>query len=230
MIKKMLIKDNEAGSHITLIAILLIAIVAIGAIYFMGTGEGDDTVWPDPIDTDDAQLGDWGQEILIKYEDGTLQSVKPLIDNPTLTIWYEGKSITGVQYRLKAKASGGSDTKVSINPTGYSVECVTFKASNPAIPVDSYTLGAGGNIIDLYANDVWKTLVVWDAYITGMIGSSLSDGTYNVAFTPQGNLEYKVGSDAWKVGSNPDMISLIFTKTGSGGQIVVVFGGSAIPG
>ena len=35
--------------------------------------------------------GEWGQKIILEYADGTLQSVKTLVDNPTLAVEHEGK-------------------------------------------------------------------------------------------------------------------------------------------
>ena len=214
-------KDVNAGGHTTLIVIILIAIIAVGALYFMnGTGSSD--YWEDPIDENDPSTGTFGQEIILEYADGTLQSVKPMVDG--LTIWHDEKEVTAMEYNLKAQASGDSSTSITIDSSGYTVSCCTYTPLNPSICKNTHYFYGTTFPDTIKADGTWNNIESFYSGINEFFPSSLADGIWYVYFKPEGSLKYKVGSGSWESANLPKGLHLGFVKqTDSGGQIVINF-------
>jgi hypothetical protein len=219
MLKK-IIKNNEASSKIFAIIIIVVAVIIAGVYFILTTGE--DPYWKDPIGGDIS--GDWGQEVILEYADGTLQSVKPMIDNPTLAVEHQGKEVNGFTWKLKGKASG-TQSKVLIDVSGYMVKMKTIKYGT-STQVHSHDLRFSG-VKEIDVDNAWHTVCNGGGSIGVIVPKSLADGKYRVFFDSMGIIKYKINND-WPIANNPDTVSLLFEKTtDSAGNLSITFEGEA---
>jgi len=165
---------NEIAGFATLAICIMTAIsfgISIGA-------------WEAPFwitDFDDAS-GDWGEDIIVTYADGTTESVKGISDNhwSTMSIQNDGsKPISSLQYCINAKipTSDVFDTSEYRCDISIVQDGIEFYQTSYAI-VD---------YVDIKANEWTRAITVTLDIQT--ISSSWNDGTYCISFENAGTLE-----------------------------------------
>src|SRR4030042_4062664 len=106
-----IIKDIKAGA-VPIVAVLIILVIIIaGIVFYIGPGGSSSTSYWETKN----EFGTWGQEIIIGYEDGSTQSLKMMLDEPTLSVWVGDKQISSLQYKLSATATGTGYSSVGVN-------------------------------------------------------------------------------------------------------------------
>lgn len=211
------------------IFIIAIAVILIG--FSIATSDG---TWSSPMEdndgteTDGITGSDWGQEIILEYEDGTLQSLKPQFDNPILSLYdTSGNKINGIYYILKAKASGGPGA-VDIDISDYRYDfklnqAAAFVYTKTMNPNYFYTTGK----VTVEADGNWQQVLKIHSTVGEMGANSVDDGTYDFYVVPTGTLSYSIDDgETWKTANIPGDIAFTVNieDGGGGGQFVISFG------
>jgi len=87
--RKKVRKNNEAGVA-PLVGLGIVVIIIVVALIFYSTSGSEyweSAAWNNAT---------WGQDVVIEYEDGTLQALKPAFDNPTLAMTHQGKTVVAL--------------------------------------------------------------------------------------------------------------------------------------
>jgi len=216
------------------IALLFVFIIVIAVIVMGISIATSDGTWSSPMKDDDGteteeiSNSDWGQEIILEYEDGTLQSLKPQFDNPILGLYdTSGNKINGIYYILKAKASGGPSS-VKIDITNYRYD---FKLNHAATFVYTKTMNPNffysNPKITVSADGSWQEVFKIHSTVDEMGANSVEDGTYDFYVVPTGSLKYSIDNgQTWNTANVPGDIAFTINIEGGGGggQFVISFG------
>lgn len=191
-----MINDNALINQIAGFATIAICIMtAISFLISIGAWEAP--FWISDIDDVDGQ---WGEDIVVVYTDGTTESVKGISNNywSTMSIQNDGsKPIEMLQYCLNAKIP----TSDSFDITGY--ECTVSVVDQDNI-ILYHTTHTYVNSVSIEANQ-WVRIVTVSLDIES-ISEGLNDGFYTVSFENAG---------AIKGISIPDIRSIDITITES---------------
>lgn len=171
---------------IIVVAIVILAIVAVAY-----------TVLSDSIWEDDTDFGNWGQEIILEYADGSSEPLKPL---SLFSLMYDGKTLAAIRYRLSAKASGVGYDYAEIDLESYSLQITITGHESPPF-VHEFTVN-GFVTYDIGMNNEWYTITNEriDADLFDPNGETLPIGLYTITITPTGSIFYRgfmVGRTGW---------------------------------
>lgn len=165
---------NEIAGFATLAICIMTAIsfgISIGA-------------WEAPFwitDFDDAS-GDWGEDIIVTYADGTTESVKGISDNhwSTMSIQNDGsKPISSLQYCINAKIP----TSDVFDTSEYRCD-ISIVQDGIEFYQTSYTTTDHINVV---ANE-WTRIITVTLDIES-VSCNWNDGTYTVSFENMGTIE-----------------------------------------
>ena len=208
------------GKIIGIIAIIIvITLVAVGFSYFSYTGE-------EPYWETATEFGDWGQEIVLTYEDGTEQTLKILYDNPTLSVWHSGKEVTWISYRLNGKATGTGYSSITYKLVNYQFRIQTKMGSSVVNSVDqtmSHT--SGSKPVD----GSWNLIFDYPRTVGTYFPSSLSPGMYTLIFSSiGGNIQYSADGESYQTVSSPPPLTITMeVKTDKTLSVVISAGYTA---
>jgi len=188
-----------------LLGLGIAVIVVVAAIALVFPREEASPYWET-----ETQFGSWGEEILIEYEDGTVQSLKVLQNIPAQKLTYEGDRVNTIWYVFKAKATG----------TGYTAAVIKFTSLSVAMKVTkggtqhwsgSDSFGTFDRSISL--DDQWHTVNVkaGESWADIFDAKNLPAGTYTISFTPSGSAKY--WGDPGQTESDATSITLPAGKT-----------------
>lgn len=216
---KIFSRNKEAGVKIVSIVIVIIIIALALSVYFL-VSPGSSKYWEDSF-----AGGSWGQEIILTYADGTLQSVKPMLEPGA--VYDLNKEVSHITYKLSGKASGNEYSSVKIKTSGYMVNVENRKQPQQTV-VDTYTCLGGDTIKTINVDDAWHEVATWVISVGELFAPGLDDGPYMVFFKPDGILQYQVGSSAYQNADTPSSIYIILNVIGgSTGSFVISFKGEA---
>jgi len=190
-----------------IILIIGIAVFAIigSALYFSGY------FTPEYFE-EKTSFGDWGTNIIIRYEDGTNDSLSMVMNKPMSTVYYNNKAIIGFDYNLNAKVTGTgyTDATVTLNSYTLTVTCLGVLGSMPKTTTYDYSLISGGNNIPLDgAFHSIGGVAVFPAK-TKFDAAPFSPGPVYITFTPTGTVTYKGNPDGTtQTGSMPSPVKII---------------------
>lgn len=204
---------NTKAIGIILGVIIIVAAIAAGYVYLT---EEEEDIWETETD-----FGSWEQDIEFMYADGTTMSVRRIIDEPALAVYYDNKEVTGYYYILYATATGTSQDWVTIDRSDYKIQCTGIVGSVYVIE------GLGSK--DIKTDGVTYKVFEQQVPISYAFPTDTPPGKYVLAFIPQGTLRYKVAG-VWQSASLPNMIQLnmeVKDDGGGGGNIIVTFTGEA---
>jgi len=163
-----------------LAALCTIGICAMTFISFgITTGMWEPMFWISDFDDVDGQ---WGEDLIVVYTDGSDESVKDLSNSiwSTMAIENEGsRPIEALQYCLNAKIP----TSDSFDITGY--ECIVTIAQNDMVAYR--TTHTYVNSVSIEANQ-WVRIVTVSLDIES-ISEGLDNGLYTVSFENAGTIE-----------------------------------------
>lgn len=192
------------GTIVIVFAIVIGLVIAFGMNVF--AGEKWVSTWGDEDDSE------WGQEIILEYADGTLQTLKPLFDNKALAVTHEGNTVVGVYYRLsgKASATGYDSVSVRLKQMDLRMEAKQGSSLEHGVTIDLY--GEWSNDQNLPLDNAWHLLGQYHFSTlnndpTG-IAYDLSPGTYTISFRALGTLTYSVDGGSWVSATLPGTISI----------------------
>lgn len=223
-------KDTRKEANVAIIGIILTLLLVMVIIFVFYTTSSDpnwETPWNDntiPFGEDDTSYedydtapigkidGTWGTEIIVKYEDGSTESLKPAFDKiGTLSIWHNDKKVTGIRYILKGKAEGTGHNNVDVNIENYEL---TWKLTRGNSIVNDFTIKASGSSTSDWGSYIktipldgeWK--IIWSETISieKLAPDSLPVGSYTVSVIPGGILECKKRGER-ATGKLPGMIT-----------------------
>lgn len=137
------------------ILVIFCLLAVTGYLFYRAVGHTDETSW-----------GSWYQEYQIAYTDGT---------TAPLSLYHNSKSVSSVEYLLKATVNSGSKT------IDYSNYRLNVKVNNVIVDFKEFT---GSKTISY--QDGETQLLYASLPLTGLRG--LSNGTYAVSFVPSGSI------------------------------------------
>ena len=163
-------------------------IIAIVAVILIASGIFFATVFADTRWTDKTEFGEWGQEILLEYEDGSTSNI--------LGIYHNDKKVSAFRYILTAKATGDFDY-VEIDLSNYQIE-VFIQNTN-----DMHGITRNDFVSkDIMCDNQWANLC--NIKITDEDLNPPSDqlpfGDYVISIQPGGSINYRgfmVGRTDW---------------------------------
>ena len=163
---------NEIAAFAT-VAICIMTFISFG----ITTGMWEAPFWISDIDAD----GQWGEDIIVTYDDGTTESVKGISNNywSTMSIESDGsKPISSLQYCINAKIP----TSDSFDTLGY--ECmISIFQDDIDFYQDTY---ATVHFVDVKA-DEWTRIVTVPLCVECVSGG-LNNGVYTVSFENIGTI------------------------------------------
>ena len=201
-----------------LIIVAIIVIVMLGILAW-GTNFGSSSYWET-----ENEFGIWQDELIVEFSDGSTQSLKLINEgeNKPLTVYYGGKAITKVNFKLSAKATGEGYDGAEIDTTGFGYDGKIYKGSTEK---DSWAYKITDMIYRCSLGST-KELLNSNYYMSNLDNnpSKFPDGDYTIKFIPKGTVKYRgypSGGD-WTSATLPPTRTLDITiQRGGGGQIVV---------
>lgn len=167
----------------------------------------------------ETEFGQWGEEILIEYVDGTTQSLKMIQDSEgkLLGVFYQGQEIDRLSYIIYGKATGEGYGSATVDIDTLQVRWEIERGS-------SHNSVADGEVT-LYLNQETYLYGV-DLYLKNHMNGQphlYPDGSYVIKFTPLGSVRYKGNPGGnWKQATLPPGKSITVTvDRGTTAQIVV---------
>lgn len=160
----------------SVVVVAVISLVLVAGYYYVVGGVSQENP---------NEFGSWRQQVFVVYDDESMQPLN--IAFPSLTVYHDGKIVTGVRYFLDAKTktiSSGEYIELDFNNYNVVFEVSTqqhvykYSGGNPTVPCD----GQYHNIISTEVS-------------ISQITSSLPDGTYTLAITPTGTADYRSSGD-----------------------------------
>jgi len=204
------------GKILGIVAILVIVMLAFVTIVVIA-GDG---IWSTPWEDDDDDDipdsgsigGEWGQEIVIEYADGTSESLKSSMDSlqTKLSINIGGKEVSMIKYNLKAKATGVGYNLVDVDLQNY---VASWNLNDGNTVVNTVTTTASNyppTIRTIEVDGSWHTVFGVTRDATTIAPSDLAAGTYTLSLVPSGSLSYEKDG-AWIDADLPDTISFEVT-------------------
>lgn len=191
-----------------IIGIGIVAVIICAALFLIvSTGDG---LWNEP-----NEIGEWGQEIILTYADGTSGSFKIIQDgqNNPFIIKNAGVTITSITYNLKASATGDFTTvqiknkatntefqmwtKLHSGTTWTIVDTATPLAIDVSVPVTGV-----------------MTTVYTKTWQCSAIESQVPTGDFDLRFQFAGDFEYKAnGQTAFTTLAQPTPLIITLTKS-----------------
>jgi|GEM_PF-5329670 len=177
------------------LAILLIAIVAIGAVVTVYAFYSGEEYWET-----ETVFGKWQEKIVVEYEDGTTDSLKILEDHEALplSVKYDGKNVKTLTYQIYAVATGEGYDSFDID---WFYTTTTIEDSSGSIiygPAKSSTGTKTGLSLD---NS--HQLVSIGIGIKATIDDE-PEGAYTVIFGTERDIQYKGNpGGSWQTAENP---------------------------
>jgi len=177
---------------------IIIMLVAVGFVYTGGTEYFEDKFG------DNSLGGSLGQEIILEYEDGSFQAIKPIMDSSILSVWSGSKKVNGIWYKLNSKASGTGYTDVTLDFSKYDVT-VNVKSGTSTVKSKLYDDRITRGSVQtrtIPLDDNWykigETFMPCSsaAGTGGWIGG-VSPGKYTVELVPSGSLSYTPSGEEW---------------------------------
>ena len=181
-------------NKIVIIAVIVIGIILLGLAFSGATNPYIETPF---------EQGVFGQEIKLNYADGSEDNLKIVAGNAILALFSDGKKVTSMSYRLRAKFTGdynsvdidmsGYKIYIDSQKTAYDIYSCRYGVGEPFSWQDGLQLKSG-----VYQKtDDWITLCHTAIYPTGIIpeianGVSVPDGIYTVNVIPTGAITYTV--------------------------------------
>ena len=201
--------------------IIVVLVIAAGiVIYLYPELTGSEPYWETP-----NEFGSWGQELILEYEDGTSQSVKPLVENELLSVYHSGKKVTGYQYKIKGKASGVGWDTVEVD---FSEFVVTVNSKDASDDIWNFYPHSFTSVTSFSVDDQWYSLCSISGGITNVFLDEMRSGIYTLNFVPSGSIRYKANPDGdWEIGNLPDCIGLTMEVQKDQDVLSVTFAGEA---
>lgn len=195
--KQILYQDNKAVALPIFFIIAVIVIVA-GVGYFLFLSPSAE-YWETK-----NEFGNWQEEIIVEYADGSIQSFKILQDNnalPFSTVKYNGQEVRKLTYNVYATASGEGYTGVEIDKNNWETNIQVWRGSarlrtitNRASGTSSGNIGEQIRILNGLTTIIQPTLLKSDDV----------SGTYKFLYHNEGSISYRgTPNGEWKSATLP---------------------------
>jgi len=201
---KKIIKNNEAVGRGTIaVGAIIVAIIIIAAIFVVYSGGT-------PYWETETVFGVWQDELVIEFEDGSMESLKIIQEDITkpFTVYYEDKVILGVSLKLSATASGEGYDGAELQTTGFGYDGYVKK--DGAIKHSWVIQSTKTHNIPI---DTTKLLVQSGIQMTTINNNpnKYPSGIYTIEFYPRGTVQYRgyPNSEDWVTAILPPDRSII---------------------
>lgn len=186
-----------------LVVVLLISSI-VGTYWYITTNNK----W-----VDETQFGNWGQEIILEYVDGSTQQLKGFSAVP-FALLYDGSQISAIRYILSAKAFSDKYDFCEVDLTSYSINLVLSGPDSFQSTISNFASK------DINVDGTWKILtntrITADTILP--ISEDLADGEYTLTIQPSGSVKYRgfktgrIDFGDWKPALLPSSIIFGITK------------------
>jgi len=171
-----------------------------------------------------TEFGAWGQEILIQYDDGTEESLKPIMSNPlnkmVMSITHEGKKVSQFTYILKCQATGTGPDTIEVDVRDFYVNWVLKYGSTVR---NTFVYDTSAIERTIATNAGWQTVFSAGGTINNVApeGKMSINTPYTLEIKPTGSIKYNYG-DGLITATLPDTISLTVKRV-SDVSLTVIF-------
>jgi len=212
------VRKNTKAVAMPMIAILIILILVIAGAFIVMNPEiasGSTEYWET-----ENEFGMWQETIIIKFKDGSTESLKIIEENwGTMAVYINDKEVSNVEYDVDAKVTGKGYDGAEIYINDFEVKLEVKKYTS--IEWDDIAYGTSSPI----KVELDKTESIFNAEIPiESISEELTNGIYILKWTPSGIIEYTGYPDGenLKSASLPKSKSVpVLVKKGSTGEIEV---------
>lgn len=184
---------------------LLIIISIVILIGFNTTGERnrDEKKWDSTVDID----GNWGVELFVEYEDGTLENLNTPL--PIMGVYFKENKVDNFRYVLSTKGTSNNYDSIDIDLSNFEIKIKVKDQEGTWGFEETYD-----DIINIPLNGEWKD--VYTIQVDALQLESLPlDISYNLTFTPSGSITYRGGSTGdWNHAPLPSYYYIKFTARG----------------
>lgn len=134
-----------------------------------------------------TSFGEFQEELIITYDDGTTQSLK-LLTNPLTTYKYSGQSIIQISYRINALATAQGFTSVEIDMNSAKITKQIISTADISYLFDIETVTALKTIPLSKTTEIYYSSLVLSNYL-----NLAPSGDYVVRFFPRtpGTIRYR---------------------------------------
>ena len=189
-----------------IIILIVISLILVFGFSTIGSRNRTEENW-DISDSYGSVNGTWGTEIIVEYEDGTIENLnEPL---PILGITFKDKKVNNFQYILSSRGTSDEYNVIEIDMSDFAVlttvEDQDGEWGDVEVSSDIITLDMDGTWYNLYSVQV-------DANELQVLQV---DNTYNLSFTPSGSITYRgTVSVSWTYVPLPNWFYLNFLVNG----------------
>jgi len=164
----------------------------------------------------ETNFGKWQGEIIIEYEDGTVQSLKILEDgvNLPLSVKYNGVSINKIYYKVYAVASGTGYTGVEVDISNLAWRMDVLKSSGATARNFNWP-----GVSEIKSGSLDQQIIIaniqFGASEINNNPAIYPSGSYTIKWIPSGSVSYRgIGTTTsdWQVANTlPDVKSVVIT-------------------
>jgi len=174
-----------------IIGLAIAIILVVAASYF---------VLGDRMFSEQNEFGDWGQEVILNYADGSTRSLGILATNPLQKLTYERQTVVSITYKLSCKATGEGYQAITIDMSQHTL--TIYMDSIAFNPIKNFP-----NTIQVPVDGQWH--VIHEQTISVLdFTSGISVGDHTLKLVCGGTLRYQVESGNWLAVANPTQISI----------------------
>lgn len=160
--------------------------------------------------------GTWGTEIIVEYEDGTIENLNnPL---PTFDISFRDKKVDNFKYILSSRGTSIEYNAIQVDMSNFQIIITVETATNDRQTVFAEIVSEG--LIELDMDGSWRNMYsvqvdTSELEILEEQGILEMNHSYNLSFTPTGSITYRGASAGeWTAVPLPNWFYLIFYVNG----------------
>jgi len=148
---------------------------------------------PDPIPSP-TSFGEWGQEIIVEFNDGSTESLNQILRFP-LAVRHSGKPVSTITYKLSGRTRNEGQKDVEIDISAFYIDVLT---KNSGGTVNTVKIESSGDI-SLLGDGQWHT--IWQSTekcdVNLFFPYSLTDGEYDINWMPSGIIKSSTDGIKW---------------------------------
>lgn len=190
---------------VAIIAIVVLAVVAIALLP------------PGPVPTP-TSFGEWGQEIIVEFADGSTESLNQILRFP-LAVGYSGKTVSTITYKLSGRTRDEGSGDIEIDLNAFCIDALTKEQDDAVNTVTIESSGYKSFPADGQWHMVWQSTEKCDVNL--FFPSGLGAGEYDIAWMPNGILKYSTDGIEWVSAVLPGDILLKNVKVTIEGYVTV---------
>jgi len=180
-----------------IVAVIVVVIVTLAVVAIA-------LLPPEPVTTP-TSFGDWGQELVVEFADGSTESLNQILRFP-LAVGYSGKTVSTITYKLSGKTINEGQGDVEIDLSAFYIDALTKEQNDTVNTVKIDGSGYASIQDDGQWHTVWQSTVKCDANL--FFPCSLGAGEYDMHWMPKGIITSSTDGIEWITEPLPGAILL----------------------